>query len=201
MIKEIDALPKCNDIFSRNTVRKVIPSKTWSLFAGKGLSMHIFMFAILMLLSLGMVGVQIFNRVNAEHVASIQKSVQICKQAITKTFYNLDHSEILLENVDSQDKENIIQRNFLTGMEDIVVARKQMSKLVRVKYAPAFNYSRLTNNISKTLSLDAYRPLKQNLKYVTWVNVVSQNQNVTTIFDKQEVRDHFANILDFVMYR
>ena len=58
-------------------------------------------------------------------------------------------------------------------MEDIVVARRHMAELVRVKYAPAFNYSRLTNDISKTLSLDAYRPLKRGLKSVAWTNVVS----------------------------
>ena len=59
------------------------------------------LFVLLALLCGGMVALQILNQVNASHVADIQKSVQICKQAITKTFYNLNHAELLLENVDN----------------------------------------------------------------------------------------------------
>lgn len=59
-------------------------------------------------------------------------------------------------------------------MEDIVVSRKLISKLISIKYVPAFNYSKLTDDINRTIFLDAYRPLKQNPR-VTWLNVISQN--------------------------
>ena len=151
------------------------PNKTWNFLGGRRLCTCILLFIFLGILCAGIAFLQIVNHLNTVRIMEIQRSVQVCKQAITKTFYNIDHTEILLENVDDQDKENIIQRNFLTGMEDIVVGRKLISKLADVKYVPAFNYTQLTDDISDIIPLDPYRPLKPDLKRITAFNVVSQN--------------------------
>ena len=76
------------------------PNKTWNCLGGRKLCTCILLFTFLGILCAGIVSLQIVNHLNTVRTMDIQRSVQVCKQAITKTFYNIDHTEILLENVD-----------------------------------------------------------------------------------------------------